>query len=281
MENIIQEPEMNFWVGRWEGGWLLLPVAAVVGGAYACTPTSIDELAPLALATGLLLAGWLPLWRAITTTDWATALHHWQSWEELAPLFRWPYLQPETPGSALYQSLGRARAWWQAEGVTTLSRPLRSAALAALVSLLLSAALGRTALLLTLLLLTWAELSAFWNGGQGTVGTLWEALAIAGLPWLLGASVTGAPLSAPATLTALAITALVGCHARPSWRVVLGSALAGMVLLWQDESLAAGLLLLLSVPGWLLALERVELSTHRAAVAQWLLLMLALVAWVL
>ena len=278
MEN---KPQTSFWVGCWEGGWLLLPVVAVVGGAYTCTPSSPDGRASLALALSLLLAGWLPLWRAITTPQWAAALHRWQSWEELAPLCRWPYLQPGTPGAELYQSLGRARAWWRAEGAAALSRPLHSALLAALVSLLLSVALGRTALLLTLLLLTWAELAAFWNEGQGTVGALGEALTLAGLPWLLGASLTGAPLSAPTTLTALALIFLVGGHARPSWLSIFGAALAGMVLLWQGESLAAGALLFLSAPGWLLALERMEPARHRVAVAQWLLLTLALVAWVL
>ncbi|MEA3308205.1 MAG: hypothetical protein U9Q70_01655 [Chloroflexota bacterium] len=281
MENEIQTSELNFWLGRWEGGWLLLPAVALGGGAYASLPTPLDELSPLALALGLLLAGWLPLWRASTATDWAVALQSWQNWEGLAPLDNWPYLQPETPGAALHQSLGQARGWWRAEGAAALSRPLRSAALAALVSLLLSAALGRTALLLTLLLLTWAELAALWNEGRGTVGSLWEALALVGLPWLLGAALTGEPLSALALLTALALTFLVSGHTRPSWRAALGAALVGLVLLWQGQAVATGLLLLLSVPGWRLALERVELSAHRAAVARWLLLMLALVAWVL
>lgn len=278
MKNTIETPQISYWLGRWEGGWLLLPIFALVGGAYAFGSTPLAEPRALALTLGLLLAGWLPLWRAITRPNWTADLSRWQNWEEEAPLFHWPYLQPETPGAALHQSVSQAWAWWQAEGATALALPLRSAVLATLISLLLSVALGRTALLLTLLLLTWAELAALWHAGQGKVGAHWEALAIAGLPWLLGNAATGGAFSAPVALTALALTALVGWYARPSRLALLGSALLGIILIWQEAPLAAGALLLFSLPGWLLALEQAEVTAHRTAVARWLLLMLALVA---
>ncbi len=207
MEQTSEAQQTNFWIGTWEGGWRLVPLVAMLAGAWAGARPPEGELLPaLALAATLLLAGWEPLWRAIATTDWATPLAHWRVWEQEAPSRRWPYLQPGTPGAALNHAWGRARAWWQARGAAALSASLRSAFLALLVSLLLGVALGRTALFLTLLLLACTQLAALWDEGRGQPGPFWQAIALVGIPWLLGTSLAGEtlPFLAPLTVTLLA-----------------------------------------------------------------------------
>ena len=275
MEQTIEAQKTNFWIGTWEGGWRVVPLVAMLAGAWAGARPSGGELFPaLALAATLILAGWEPLWRAIATTAWATPLAHWRTWEQETPARRWPYLQPGTPGAALNHAWGRARAWWQAVGSASLSSPLRSAFLALLVSLLLGVALGRTALFLTLLLLACAQLAALWDEGRGRPGPFWQAITLVGIPWLLGASLAGEtlPLLAP-----LAVTLLAGFFAQAGPIAILGPLLAAGFLVWQGHPFAAGILLLLAFPGLLLLTQRVEKTAYRQAVALWLIAMLLLI----
>lgn len=273
MERTSEAQNTNFWIGTWEGGWRAVPLVAMLAGAWARPPAD-ERLTALALAATLLLAGWEPLWRAIAATDWATPLAHWRVWEQEAPPYRWPYLQPGTPGAALNHAWGRARAWWQALGATALSTSLRSAFLALLVSLLLGVVLGRTALFLTLLLLACTQLAALWNEGRGQPGPFWQAIALVGIPWLLGTSLAGETLP---FLAPLAVTLLAGFFAQAGPTAILGPLLAAGFLVWQGHPFAAGMLLLLAFPGLLLLTQRVEKTAYHKAVALWLIAMLLLV----
>jgi hypothetical protein len=277
MERSMDFDRANFWVGTWDGGWLVLPLVAVFCGAWAFTDLSAPGT--LAFAAVLVLAGWAPLWRAVVTTDWATPLAHWRTWETVAPLPIWPYLQPGTPGAVLYGALGRARSWWHACGAEFLAIPLRSACFALIISLLLGMGIGRSALLLTLLFLTLTELAALWHEGRGTGGKGWEALALVGLPWLLGASLGGTVLLP--LLSAVVVTALVAGYARPGWLAMAGALIAALFLLWQQQPFAAGVLLLLVFPGLWLSANRVAVLAYRRAVLPWIVAMLLLFAGVL
>jgi hypothetical protein len=146
------------------------------------------------------------------------------------------------------------------------------------VSLLLSAALGRLPLLLTFLVLAGAQLAALWGEGQGYAGTGWEALAMVGVPWLLGTTLV-APH--PSLLSASVVTLLVSLYAVPGPVAVLGPVLTvALVTLTQKDTFAAGVLLLLSLPGLLLlARERVSAPEYRATIAPWMLGMLLLLGW--
>lgn len=269
----------NPWISPWDGGWLLLPLAAVMGGALATgQPLDKETLPHVALAGALVLSAWAPLWRALTYTPWAAALSSWRHWEAREPVLHLPYVQPHTPGAALMRALEQARAWWQAVGAATLAAPLASMLLAFLAGILLSLPLGRAALLLTLGLMTWAQLHALWNEGRGRPGSWGEAVALAGFPWLLGASLgeNGTPFG-----STLAVVVLLGFYAIPGLPAFLGPLLAAAYLLWQGASLATGALLLLALPGLLLLTQRISPPLYRRAIAGWLMLMLLLMGWVL
>ena len=278
MENVMDTqrstPRIAARAGRWT--WRFLPVAAFLGATWAFSEP-LDALPTTTLALALVLGGWMPLWRAITTTDWKTPLQQWRTWEEREPLPIWPYLQPGTPGAALHRALEHARAWWRAVGAPTLSDPLRTALSALVLSVLLSAVLGQTALLLSALLLTCAELAALWHEGKGRVGTGWDAVGWIGVPWLLGASLGGS-ISLVGGLSALAVTLLVGFQATPRAWAAVGPLLASTFLLWQGQPVAVGGVLLLAFPGWLLLLDSITPVRYHRAVAPWLLLMLLLIA---
>ena len=266
-------------------GWGFLPVAAVLGGAWGfAAPLEGDVLTAVLTALVLALAGWLPFWRTVTRTPWAETFALWRTWKQEAPLPLWPYLQPETPGAALHCTLRQARAWWGKVGRAALAAPLRMAALALGVSVLAALVLGRDVLMLTLAMVAWTEIAVLWHEGRGDVGAAWAAGALVGLPWLLGASL-GASTDNTATLhpalSALALILLMAFYAHPAPTAVLGPLLGAGFLIWQGQFLAAGGLLLLSLPGLLLLLQRPSTAMYRRALTPWLLAIILLVAWVL
>ncbi len=262
-------------------GWGILPIAALIGGAWAYgAPLKNGAFTPACAALLLVVGGWLPFWRALTLTPWAEPLTVWRTWKREADLPALPYLQPGTPGAALQRALRQARAWWYAVGQPTLATPLRAAALAFLISLLAALIVGRDALLLTLFMVAWTEMAVLWSEGRGNAGVLWSAGGLVGLPWLLGASLSGAPMTQPA-LSALVLVALTGLYAHPSLLAAIGPALAAGYLIWQKHFLAAGGLLLLALPGWMALLYQPRAHTYRRTVAPWLLGMIALLAWAL
>ena len=269
---------VNFWLGTWDGGWLLLPLVSVFGGAWAFTDLA-EQGKVLPLAVTLVLAGWAPLWRAIVTTDWATPLASWRAWRDADPLPYWPYLQPGTPGALLYRALGQALSWWRAVGAAVLALPLRSVFFALLIALLLSAALGRLAVLLTVFLLTLAEFAVLWHDGQGQVGAGWEALALVGVPWLLGASLAG-EIVLP-VLSMIVVSFFVGSYTRTGRLAFVGPVVAALFLFWQGAPFAAGVLLLLAFPGLMLVINHVEAARYRRAVLPWAFVILLLFAGVL
>ncbi|MGC9523048.1 MAG: hypothetical protein ACP5HG_14335 [Anaerolineae bacterium] len=261
-----------------EGGWIALPALAVLGGVWAFARPVINETpTTLAAALALVIGGWQPLWCALTQTDWATPLQQWRGWTDNDPLPAWPYLQEGTPGAALHQRLRQARSWWRQVGRMSLAQPLTQSSLGLLVSLLLGAALGRSALLLTAFLLTWAELAALWHEGEGQVGMLWQGIAVAGLPWLLGGGLMEGNRMA-LTLSALSISLLVSLYGLRSWWSLLGPGLGATFLVAQGKAFAAGLLLLFALPGLIALSYRPSREAHRRLTGPWVLAMVALTA---
>lgn len=262
-------------------GWGFLPVAAVLGGAWAFAAPLEGDVWPVVLtALVLTLAGWLPFWRVVTRTPWAETFALWRTWKHEAPLPLWPYLQPGTPGAALHCALRQARAWWCELGRAALAAPLCMAALALGVSVLAALVLGRDALLLTLAMAAWTEIAVLWHEGRGDVGAAWAAGALVGLPWLLGASLRDTATLGP-VLSALALTLLMAFYARPAPSAALGPLLGAGFLVWQGQFLAAGGVLLLALPGLLILLQRPSTATYRRVLTPWLLAIILLMAWVL
>lgn len=269
----------NPWIGPWEGGWPLIPLAAVIGGAWeGFRLLNTQGLSDLALASALVLIAWSPLWRALTMTQWKTPFARWKAWNESVPLPRLPFIQPHTPGAALTRTLEQAYAWWKSEGNVALGAPLGSTLLALVAGVLLSLPLGRTALLLTLIHFAWAQLMTLWSEGSGRPGRFGEAVALAGLPWLLGVSLGE---GASPTGGSFAAVALLGFFPISGLPASLGPLLAAGYLLWQGEPLATGALLLLALPGLLLLTQRFPASRYRSAIPAWIIAMLLLMGWVL
>ncbi len=269
---------MNFrdgsapWMGR-----LLLMLIALGGGLWSAGGTSALRLLPL--TAGLVLAGWFPLWEAMTTTDWAAAFARWQQWTEEAKLPRPPYLREGTPGAQLWHALAAARRWWQAEGSSRIGRPLRQAGLALVAGLMLSAALGALALLMTLLFLALTELATLWHDGHGVEEAAWLALGEAAMPWLLGALLAGSPASS-ALLHALAVAAVGTAFFTPRLTAILGVLFGGGVLIWEGHPVAAALLLLVAYPPLRFAAVPLPKAEHRRLVLPWLWLAILIIAGV-
>ena len=259
-------------------GWGLLPVAAIIGGAWVYGSTL--NAPPVIAALVLVLGGWLPFWRASTLTSWAEPLAQSRTWQREEPLPHWPYLQPGTPGAALHRTLRQARAWWRDVGRAALSTPLQSAALALAVSLLAGLVVGRNALLLTLLMVAWTEIAVLWHGGRGEIGAVWSAGSLIGLPWVLGASLGATTMTQP-LLSALILVVFVGLYAHPAPAAAIGPLLAACFLIWQGHFVAAGVLLLLALPGLMALLYRPTVHMYRRAIMPWLLATLILMAWAL
>ncbi len=271
----------------WEGGWGIAPPVAVLGGAWAFgASTRPESLLPLAVAVAMVVGGWTVIWFTLTATDWHAALRRWRTWHEEAPLPHLPYLQPATPGASLHRLLRRAWSWWRMEGHATLGGTLQAAAIAFALSMLLGLALGRTPFLLSSCLLAWSQLATLWCGGEGRAGTFWRAVALVGLPWLLGATLAvGGPTLAALRLT-VTLVCLAACFAHPSLLNLVGPLVAVIVLVREGHPLAAGFLLLLAIPGWILLPHLAEFPPLEAerryslAVAPWLTAMIVLVAGV-
>jgi len=262
-------------------GWALLPLLAAAGGAWALNrglwgedPTTLGVL------LALIVGGWQPLWRALARTDWATPLSRWPGWPTADPLTRWPYIQPGTPGDRLQHRLALAKTWWCGVGKAALAQPLRRAISALLVSLLLSLALGRMSLLLTLVLLTLAELAALWHEGRGDVGPLWTGIALIAAPWFLGASLGTSDIVTPA-LSGLVLALMIGLYAHPNGWALTGPVVGAAYLLWQGHATTVGWLLLLALPGLMALTSRPSREAYRRAIGPWVLGMVALMAWVL
>lgn len=264
-----------------DGGWGLVPLLAAAGGAWAFNRGLwTEEPTVLGVMLALIMGGWLPIWRALTRTDWATPLSRWPGWSTSTPLPRWPYMQPGTPGDLLHGKLALAKNWWRRIGRATLVQPLQRTTGALLVSFLLSLALGRMSLLLTLVLLSLAELATLWHEGRGDIGPMWTGIAVVALPWFLGASVSAVDLLRPA-LSSLVLALMVGLYAHPNGWALAGPIVGAAYLILQGHAAAVGWLLLLALPGLMALTSRPNREDYRRAIGPWVLGMIAVMAWVL
>ncbi len=82
-------------------------------------------------------------------------------------------------------------------------------------------------------------------------------------------------------ISGLALALTIGLFAHRSWRALLGPALGAAYLILRGREMAAGWLLLLALPGFIVLTGRPSAESHRQAVGPWVIGMVALVAWVL
>ncbi len=225
-----------------------LPLWATVCGAVtaAANPLTLAGIARLLLALFLVELGWGELWLALTATDWATPLGRWRQWQyepshpsasnaatgRKKPAL--PYARPGSPADRLARWLAQLTSWGQMVFLPLVGPALGSALVGLLLSLALSAVLGRDFLLLTLGVLASAQLVALASGGRGGAGPGAGLAFRVGLGWLAGHLVF-APLALPSAALAGALS-LAASGTEDSPRTLrralwVGSYLAALLLL--------------------------------------------------
>jgi hypothetical protein len=218
--------------------WFLPLWATVCGAVAADIPLALPHLVRWLLALFLVELGWGELWLALTATDWATPLGRWQRWEEEAPRPPnrppLPYARPGSPADRLARWLAQLTSWGRTVFLPLVGPALGSALAGLLLSLALSAMLGRDFLLLTLGVLASAQLVALASGGRGEVGPGVGLAFRVGLGWLAG-HIALAPLALPSAVLAGVLSLAAsgaqdapGTHRRALW---VGGYLGAMLLL--------------------------------------------------
>lgn len=280
----------------WLRRGLLRPAWVALCGALASGGLTLEAepLLQLALLAFLADVVWGGLWLALAGTDWATALRHWQNWDQGSPLRLLPYTLPEGPAGRLARTCGHLRSWWKSLLQPTLGPTLSGLALLLPLALVVAGMLGVRPLLLTLAAITLLQFVIAWSGGDARPAPGPQALFEIALPWLAGHALFE-QLTAPSVLLALgyALTYAGGLRLvqdRPGlayWN--LGQVSAAIVLLAGHHPLAAGaagLLLIgqvMAQPG-LFDIETEEIAL--AAVAPflrftqpWLMAAMLVAAW--
>ncbi len=168
-----------------------LPLWATVCGAVAAAagPLTLTSIARLVLALFLVELGWGELWLALTAADWATPLGRWKRWEEppvLSDRPLLPYARAGSPADRLARWLAQLTSWGRMVFLPMVGPALGSALVGLLLSLALSAVLGRDFLLLTLGILALAQLVVLASGGRGGAGSGAGLAFRVGLGWLAG-----------------------------------------------------------------------------------------------
>ncbi len=226
-----------------------LPLWATVCGAVAAAadPPTLADVVRLLLALFLVELGWGELWLAVVATDWATPLGRWQRWQydpshpsagdaatgrENRPAL--PYARPGSPADRLARWLAQLTSWGRMVLLPLVGPALGSALVGLLLSLTLSAVLGRDFLLLTLGILASAQLVALASGGRGGTGPGTGLAFRVGLGWLAGHLVFD-PLSLPSAALAGALS-LAASGAEDSPKLLrralwVGGSLGTMLLL--------------------------------------------------
>ncbi len=197
--------------------WFLPLWATVCGAVAAAAPLTLTGIARLTLALFLVELGWGELWLAVVATDWATPLGRWQQWKyEPHPSTgnaangganepALPYARPNSPADRLSRWLAQLTSWGRMVFLPLAGPALGSALVGLLLSLALSAVLGRDFLLLTLGILASAQLVALANQGRGGAGPGIGTAFRVGLGWLAGHLVF-APLALPSAALAGALS---------------------------------------------------------------------------
>jgi hypothetical protein len=229
------------------------PAWAVLCGVVAAGSFEWNGEGWLRLALLILLVdgGWGTLWAALGSTDWATPLRRWRNWRLREPVTTPPYTLPDSPGDRASRWLGQLRAWWR-DVFWVACGPAVSAIIVALpVTLLLCTLLGTELLLLSAAALAVMQLGLAWDGGQGTVAPIWDAVIAVAFPWLAGHIGFGSlTLSSVGLALAFALAWGAAWRAESAWgRGLTAGAqlLAATLLVALQHPLAAGCTLLLLV----------------------------------
>ncbi len=235
------------------GSWLGPTWAALCGVLAAGRPPwSGATWLRLALLLFLVDGGWGTVWAALASTNWASPLRRWTTWDKNKSVAALPYTLPGTPGDHISRGMGRLATWWRRAVSPTCGPAVRAVLIALPLTALVGTLLGAELLLLSLAALALMQLAVIWEGGHGTVPPGWDAFVAVALPWLAGHTTFGS-----VTLSSLAMGVLFAFAWGQAWRapargagaVLVGSQLlAAAWLVALHRPLAAGFVALALVP---------------------------------
>jgi hypothetical protein len=143
------------------------------------------DLRTLGLALLAALAWWV-IWRVAAGVNWAEAFASWRTWQTGAPLAALPYTEPGSPSAQMSATLGQFRHWAQHALLPAHGAALLAAFAALAVALALSAALGRAAFGLTILVLIVTQVAIALSRASGRAPALLQHATTAVLPFALG-----------------------------------------------------------------------------------------------
>lgn len=186
---------------------LMMP-AALLGGFIASNALDATrETLLIACMSSLICGAWWATWRVLAETRWAEAFKSWPAWRAGKPLPSLPYTLDGSPSQRTSLRLGQFRHWLTHELLPAHGASILAAACAIAAALIISAALGAQAMLLTILLTVLAQLAVLARP-LSLFKNLLHNLALLALPFTLGLAVMQ-PLVLDPQAGAQSATALV------------------------------------------------------------------------
>lgn len=231
-------------------------ILALAGGAAAGSRLAAPVGWELGVAlSAMVVLSWQALWVVLTTLDWREVLTTWHGWTQGKPLPYLPYTQPGSPAEHTATELGLFATWAQRVLLPTRGEALLALGLSVASALIVSAALGERAVVLTLVALALAQGVAALSLRNFPPAVL-QGLQTIALPLMLGHSLMAEP-----GLTFISVALALGVAyggALSSWTVLqnIGCVAAMLILLLTRQPIGAFIVLALWAPQALLHVTR-------------------------
>jgi hypothetical protein len=159
--------------------------------------------------------------------DWSPALASWRGWTRGAPIRALPYTQPGSDAAHAAEAAGQFRSWLGDVFLPRYGVAVAAVLAGVVIAVVLAAALGAQAVLLTILALCLTQIAVVASRGTGTPNAILRGLMAIGLPIALGyAAFASLTLVLVATAAGLSV-AFAGASGN---RVALRHAGYGIVL---------------------------------------------------
>jgi hypothetical protein len=234
----------------------VVPAWATLCGAVSSGRLALPGASALFLVALLVEAGWGTMWGALASTNWATLLQGWRSWQGSDDAIALPYAKPDSPGHKLSHWFAQLRSWWRNDPDPAQRSSTWTVLIGAAASLAFAFAIGPDILMVTLAGFALMQMAVLLDRGRGSSPAVWDAVLRLGLPWLAGHLTFGSLALPSITLAVVFSLAVSGTGiARRWWRYALwigGQILAFALLVYLRHPLVALLLALFLVPQWLL-----------------------------
>ena len=245
----------------------VVPVWATLCGAVSSGQLTLLGAPALFLVALLVEAGWGTMWGALATTNWATLLQGWRSWQGSDDAILLPYAKTDSPGHKLSRWFAQLRSWWRNAPDPAQRSSAGTVLIGTAASLALAFAIGPDIAMVTLAAFALMQMAVLLDSGRGSSPAVWDAVLRLGLPWFVG-HLTFGSLTLPSIALAVVFSVAVSgmCIARSWWTYALwigGQILASALLVYLRRPLVPLLLALFLVPQWLLVVWIVPQEADR------------------